>query len=170
MVDDDGASASLACWRHHQCNFHLNWATSGETLDLVLSDRTTATLDALLLRTSFFRVDTARRWFWGGVVWFLSVLTTMSLNGVEQRGLDSGRMMIYRRMTEDLSGIVVALTAGQSRLVRWFLLKMGLRKTAVAIEFAGLVVLLACHRAASWSLQLFWWGTSVCCQGMGPCS
>jgi hypothetical protein len=40
-----------------------------------------------------------------------------SLSGVEQRGLDGGRVMIYRRKTEELYGVVVTLTAGWSKSV-----------------------------------------------------
>jgi hypothetical protein len=79
----------------------------------------------------------------------LSASTMTSVSGMEQRGLNGGRVMIYRRKMEELSGVGVALTAGQSWSVRRSLLKMGLRKKAATTEFVGMVVLLACHRAPS---------------------
>jgi hypothetical protein len=41
-----------------------------------------------------------------------------SLSGVEQRGLDGARVMIYRCRVEELSGVMAALIVGQSRSVR----------------------------------------------------
>jgi negative regulator of genetic competence, sporulation and motility len=40
-----------------------------------------------------------------------------SLSDVEQRGLDDDRVMIYRRKTEELYGVMVMLTADRSRSV-----------------------------------------------------
>jgi hypothetical protein len=170
MVDDNDASPSLPCWRHRQCSVHLTWATLGETPDLVLLDRKMTTLGAVLLLNTLFW---SRRWpevvlRWSGVT--LSASTMASLSGVEKHGLDGGCVMIYRRRAEEPSGLVVALTAGRASSVCWSLLKMGLRKTEAATEFVGPVVLLACHGAVSWSLWFFWWGASVCCWGIGPCS
>jgi hypothetical protein len=42
----------------------------------------------------------------------------MSLIGMEQRGLDAGRVMVYRCRVEELSGVVVTLTVGLTRSVR----------------------------------------------------
>jgi hypothetical protein len=47
----------------------------------------------------------------------LSASTMASLGGVGQRGLDSGRVMIYRCRAVELSGVMVALRAGRSRPV-----------------------------------------------------
>jgi hypothetical protein len=47
----------------------------------------------------------------------LSALTQVSLSGMEQRGLDSIRVMFYRCRAEELSGVVVALTVGRSRSI-----------------------------------------------------
>jgi hypothetical protein len=71
----------------------------------------------LLLRISFWSrscPEVVLRW--SGVT--LSASTTASLCSMEQRGLDGGRMMIYRRRVEEPSGVVVALTVSQARLVR----------------------------------------------------
>jgi hypothetical protein len=38
-------------------------------------------------------------------------------NGESQRGLDDGRVMVYKCMVDELSGVVVALTVGLTRLV-----------------------------------------------------
>jgi hypothetical protein len=40
------------------------------------------------------------------------------LSGVEQRGLDASRMMIYRCRAKELAGVVVALIIGWTRSVR----------------------------------------------------
>jgi hypothetical protein len=64
------------------------------------------------LRASFWSrhcVEVVLRW--SGVT--LSASTTMSLSGVEQRGLDDGRVMIYRCRAEELSGVMVALIVGR---------------------------------------------------------
>jgi hypothetical protein len=53
---------------------------------------------------------------WSGVT--PSASTTASLGGVERRGLDDGRVMIYRCRAKELSSIVVALIVGRSRSVR----------------------------------------------------
>jgi hypothetical protein len=53
---------------------------------------------------------------WSGVS--LSASMMASLSGVEQRGLDAGRVMVYRSRAGELSGIVVALTVGLKRSVR----------------------------------------------------
>jgi hypothetical protein len=48
----------------------------------------------------------------------LSASMTTSLSGVEQRGLDACRVMIYMCRAEELSGVLVALTVGWTRSVR----------------------------------------------------
>jgi hypothetical protein len=53
---------------------------------------------------------------WSGVT--LSASTTTSLSDVERRGLDDGRVMIYRCRAEELSGVAVALIVGRPRSVR----------------------------------------------------
>jgi hypothetical protein len=52
---------------------------------------------------------------WSGVS--LSGSTSASLCGMEQRGLDAGRV-IYRCSAKELSGVLVALIVGWTRLVR----------------------------------------------------
>jgi hypothetical protein len=37
---------------------------------------------------------------------------TGSLSGVEQRGVDAGRVIVYRSRAKELFGIVVTLTVG----------------------------------------------------------
>jgi hypothetical protein len=38
-------------------------------------------------------------------------------DGESQQGLDNSRVMVYKCMVEELSGVVVALTVGLTRLV-----------------------------------------------------
>jgi hypothetical protein len=52
---------------------------------------------------------------WSGVS--LSASMTASLSSVELQGLGAGRVMIYRCRTEELFGIMVALTIGWTRSV-----------------------------------------------------
>jgi hypothetical protein len=73
----------------------------------------------------------------------LSVSTTTCLSGVEQQGLDAGRMMIYRCRVEELDKVGalippeggLAEDGGGNKSVRG-----GARS-----EFVGPVVLLACY-------------------------
>jgi hypothetical protein len=69
----------------------------------------------------------------------LSASITVSLSGMEQQGLGVGCVMIYRCRTEELFGVVVALTVAWTRSVRSFLLKMGLLKTVAATEACAVV-------------------------------
>jgi hypothetical protein len=53
---------------------------------------------------------------WRGAT--LSASTMASLSGMEQRGLDRNRVMIYSCKAEEMSSGVVALVVGRSRSVR----------------------------------------------------
>jgi hypothetical protein len=79
---------------------------------------------------------------WSGVT--LSASTTTRLSGVEQRGLNGGQLMIYRRRSEELSGVVVALKMGE--LIPP---EDGFVEDGGGNRVGGPVVLLACYGEVS---------------------